>query len=348
MCGLYVIKPTLCGGRGVFATHPISKGTLLHTSHGPYASVIYREYRKEVCAQCFAYAFDSKRSTWSVKVERLAGFWFCGEDCRSVWVRRHVWAGVNLAGQMQASVNKLDKTLKKTKGARTTSSPNPSINLGSCNMTQESLDLAWRAAERHTLLEQLSDLELDMVRFLTTAMINRYVEDVYQPSPQDYHALSGNWTGLMKLQNNELDYVRSKPHILASHLRVYAFMRSAVIPILRPYVETTDMIRQLLGRDQGNSFGLYEVLDDNEMFGYAIYISGSYFNHSCSPNVRKERAGREMRFFTTRDVQPGEELCTNYIDINDGVKDRRDNLSKDWYFDCACQRCEWELESLAM
>ncbi|KAF9269798.1 SET domain-containing protein [Marasmius fiardii PR-910] len=348
MPDIYEIRGTPYGGRGAFAIQSISKGNLVHTSYGPYASVIYRNYRKEVCAQCFAYAFDNKRSTWNVKTEGITGFWFCSEDCRKVWEEGgQVWGGVNLVAQMQASIDKLDKSLKKSKGLRTTSLVNSQPVSGSCTITQEALDLAWRDAEQHPPLDQLNDLELDMVRFLATAIVNHYVEDVDRPTPQRHHALSGTWADFMQLQNNELDYVRSKPHILASHLRVYGFIRKAVIPILRPYVENADTVRQIIGRDQGNAFGLYEVFGDNEMFGYAIYISGSYFNHNCSPNVRKERVGREMRFFATRDVQPGEELCTNYIDINDGAKDRRDNLSKEWYFDCMCERCKWELESQA-
>lgn len=56
--------------------------------------------------------------------------------------------------------------------------------------------------------------------------------------------------------------------------------------------------------------------------------------------MRKLRSGREMRFYTTREVQPGEELCTNYIDVaEDDVRRRRAELERDWYFWCACERC---------
>ncbi|KIK57318.1 hypothetical protein GYMLUDRAFT_172774, partial [Collybiopsis luxurians FD-317 M1] len=60
-------KSTPYGGRGLFATHFIPKDTLLHTSSSPFASVIYRKYRKEVCADCFAYSFESNRNTWNIK-----------------------------------------------------------------------------------------------------------------------------------------------------------------------------------------------------------------------------------------------------------------------------------------
>ncbi|KAL0575427.1 Histone-lysine N-methyltransferase set-6 [Marasmius crinis-equi] len=275
---LYAIRATAYGGRGVFAAQPISKGTLVHTSHAPYSSVIFREYRKEVCAQCFSYAFDNQRRTWSVKVEGM-GVWFCSEGCRKVWEDDEVFDGVSIMGQMNASIEKLDKTLKKYKSAPAIP-PNPTTP---SILTQEALDLAWRTAEQNRgkpSLDPLNDLELDMVRFLASAIINRYNEDVPTPSFREYHALSGSWSQFMELQDNELDHVRAKPHILDSHLRVYAFLRKAIVPVLKPYVETADTVRHILGRDQGNVFGLYEMTGDSEMLGYALYVSGSYFNHS--------------------------------------------------------------------
>lgn len=95
----------------------------------------------------------------------------------------------------------------------------------------------------------------------------------------------------------------------------------------------------------------------------ASLILASYFNHGkshsfhvfivslikkitdCTPNIRKERAGRKLHFYTTRDVALGEELCISYIDIKDSVTERKHQLSANWYFDCACDRCKEELEA---
>ncbi|KAK1229245.1 Histone-lysine N-methyltransferase set-6 [Marasmius sp. AFHP31] len=277
----YVIKATPYGGRGVFATQPISKGTLVHACRAPYAAVIYREYRKEVCAQCFSYAFDHNRSTWNTRIDGL-GVWFCSGECRESWEHEQVWGGVNLLGQMNESIEKLDKMAKKNKRPGTTPS-NPAMP---SVPTQEFIDLAWRAAEQSPLKplpDALDDLELDMVRFIASAIIKRHNEDISRPATREDHELSGSWSQFMELQSNELDYIRSKPYILDSHLRVYGFLRKAIVPILRPYVETADTVRQILGRDQGNAFGLYEMTGDSEMLGYALYVSGSYFNHSKVP-----------------------------------------------------------------
>ena len=54
-----------------------------------------------------------------------------------------------------------------------------------------------------------------------------------------------------------------------------------------------------------------------------------------------------MNFYTIRDVMPGEEMCIAYIDVNDPVLQRRAELKGEWYFDCACSRCQRELEITA-
>jgi SET domain-containing protein len=53
-----------------------------------------------------------------------------------------------------------------------------------------------------------------------------------------------------------------------------------------------------------------------------------------------------MHFITTRDVNAGEELCISYVDVKDDVVVRRSELPRNWYFDCACKRCEEELANL--
>lgn len=64
----------------------------------------------------------------------------------------------------------------------------------------------------------------------------------------------------------------------------------------------------------------------------------------CTPTVRKQQHGRSLHFVTTRDVEEGEELCINYIDVsmNNGVASRNAELSKEWFFECGCKRCRRE------
>ncbi|KAK0440285.1 hypothetical protein EV421DRAFT_1962152 [Armillaria borealis] len=180
------IKDTTYGGRGLFATTSVLKNALVHACSSPYASVIYRVFRKEVCGHCFSDAFDSNRNAWNIRCDG--------------------------AGEI---------TSKKD------------------------LDAAW---ETSTLdLEPLTELELDTVRFLASAIIERY-------------AGGGEWADFIQLQDNELKYILARPRVFDSQFRVYAFLRKAAqaAPVFHAYV-TVDTVRAILARDQGNVFRLYDV-----------------------------------------------------------------------------------------
>ncbi|KAF8915674.1 hypothetical protein CPB85DRAFT_1432697 [Mucidula mucida] len=302
------IKATAYGGRGVFATKSIPKDTLILTAT-PYASVVYHVFRKEVCAECLAYAFDSNRNTWNVKHEP-AGVWFCSTVCCDAWVAQH--------GTLEETLHKSMERLAKTGKA---------FIVGKVlAVTKESINEAWRRPLKWST--SLSELELDTARFVVSGIIRR-------------HQYPDSWTDLLQLQDNELAYITAHPEGLASSLRIGAFVFEAVKAVKFDF-DVLDMVRQMLARDQGNAFGLYEMEGDTEMFGFAMYTWGSYFNHDCTPNIRKERHGRCMAFYTAREIHSGEELCISYIDIKDTVAQRQEELMKEWYFRCVCGKCNEE------
>ncbi|KAJ7843107.1 hypothetical protein B0H14DRAFT_2779461 [Mycena olivaceomarginata] len=331
-------KSTWYGGRGLFAVQDIPKGALLHTCPAPYASVIYRIFRKEVCGLCFAYAFDARRNAWNVKLEAGSGIWFCSETCRDDWIQDENIG--QLVGVMNAAIDGLAKRTEKRSAGQVVLPIPPAKPI-----TQETIDLAWAAAENAAVRTDmqpgfdpaLDEMELDTVRFVMSAIVRRYIQDSAHNAP-----LLNSWTDLLELQNNELQFYRGRPLALASHLNIYTFVRRVVLsslPALAPYLATSEMVRAILGRDPGNVFWH----GDSEMLGWCMYVSQVGFH--CTPNIRKERAGRKLHFYTTRDVALGEELCISYIDIKDSVTERKHQLSANWYFDCVCDRCKEELEA---
>ena len=83
----------------------------------------------------------------------------------------------------------------------------------------------------------------------------------------------------------------------------------------------------------------------SEILGFGLWPSASYWNHSCSPNVRKQRHGRAWRFWADRQVETNEELCISYLGGDEkqmSVGQRRERLKSWWGFDCACRKCEVE------
>ncbi|KAF8628307.1 hypothetical protein AX17_006010 [Amanita inopinata Kibby_2008] len=465
---LYIIHTTPYGGRGAYAQTHITTGTCILHCPAPYAFVISRKFKKEVCAWCFKYAFEHGKNTWGWRYEApetspppppppqappipeggsenggatgkgrrmnnanpLPGVWFCSSECRTLWCSKLDAGGLHAI--LNATLEKLASTQKErgtadssTSAAELTSpnhgagasllkslekywvysldallsakkqfSPVPSdspIPGYSRTLThREELDIAWRYAEvvyapkrrntsasKHPQLvqrreESLNDFELDSARFVISALVRRFLEENEfefaggtrsgVADDSTCTSLDATWSDVLRLQDNEIETALRKPEITASHLRVYGFVRRVVDTMLsqarpagkcswdglRTYVDTSDAIRTLLARDHGNVFGIWDMAPqaDSEMLGWGLYVQGSYFNHDCNPNVKKQRSNRAMAFFAMRDIEAGEELCTTYIDVNDPVLQRRKELKEEWYFDCACARCQKELKEL--
>lgn len=86
------------------------------------------------------------------------------------------------------------------------------------------------------------------------------------------------------------------------------------------------------------------------MLGYGIWTLASFFNHSCAPNISKERQGRKWVFTAAPlggdlAVKSGTELSITYIRGEEDilrVEDRRRKLQDGWGFVCQCSKCSTE------
>ncbi|KAI5240265.1 SET domain-containing protein [Aureobasidium subglaciale] len=72
-----------------------------------------------------------------------------------------------------------------------------------------------------------------------------------------------------------------------------------------------------------------------------VFPNAARFNHSCTPNVyhRYNPNVDCLTIHALRDIHPGEEICTAYIDICHDTAERRRILAH-WNFECACDACE--------
>lgn len=76
-----------------------------------------------------------------------------------------------------------------------------------------------------------------------------------------------------------------------------------------------------------------------------IYNIYAHLNHSCEPNVRFELDPKMgIKVFARKNIVPGEELLTTYVNPLHGVNLRRRELRVNWGFSCYCARCKKELD----
>ena len=251
----YDIQPTAYGGRGAFARSFIPKGTLILSCPGPYASVIFKKFKREVCAWCFAYAFESGKRKWSVKLDQVdrngAGAWFCSGSCRETWTADYQ-AGDDGVGWWLDINSALEKSIAQTGSRGKTDSATPSRSrlaflddlLGE-KVTPEFIDQAWNLAEDVSLeeskqgtrnwTEELDEIEQETVRFVLDALMRKVIDDsksisTHRPLEIPHrHVGIGLWPEFLDLQNNELALLQSKPYLLESQLLSYRFLRHFVM-----------------------------------------------------------------------------------------------------------------------
>ena len=252
----YDIQPTAYGGRGAFARSFIPKGTLILSCPGPYASVIFRRFKREVCAWCFAYAFESGKRKWSVKLDEVdrngAGAWFCSGSCRETWTSDYQagddgvgwWLDINSA--LERSIAQVGKRGKTDNATSSTSRLAFLDDLLGEKVTPEFIDQAWNLAQevsfeeskqgiRSSWTEELNEIEQDTVRFVLDALMRKVIDDSKSISTHGplniphTHVGIGLWPEFLDLQNNELALLQSKPYLLESQLLSYRFLRHFVM-----------------------------------------------------------------------------------------------------------------------
>lgn len=65
-----------------------------------------------------------------------------------------------------------------------------------------------------------------------------------------------------------------------------------------------------------------------------ILFLGAQLNHSCSPNVIFYWNKKQMYFKTIHDIEAGEEICDNYVDITQNYQTRHKRLKDQYGFIC--------------
>jgi hypothetical protein len=180
----------------------------------------------------------------------------------------------------------------------------------------------------------INEFPLDQAKLVASAIVQRSRGN---EEPLDTPV----WDDVLQLQPGVFDDEIDLPSEVK---QITPFLKLYLPQEFVPLIESTAY--PFLSRHISNSFGVWElpISPDSEHLGSAMYPSASYFNHSCDPNVTKVRQGRTVLFVTSKNVQPGEELCISYGHTERQVLERRQVLRDWWGFTCNCSRCSHELE----
>ncbi len=229
-----------------------------------------------------------------------------------------------------------------------------------------------KALEKLLSHDQLVDEEITYAKFVVGVLYQRYISKSQSQTATNKTNLNiidmGELMGFASLQSTEVEYFQHFPTLLKSHLKIYQILILTLPECLRDLL-TIECYRFLVGVHSSNAFGIWElsnqvndkvnstandrsknginITSEREYLGFSLYPTSSFFNHSCAPNLSKQRNGQVLTFTTTRHIKKREELCINYGGFQDlKVKERRKKLEDEWFFKCGCEKCEKDVKNL--
>lgn len=346
------IKSTSYGGRGCYAKGPIKKGTTILTARMPVGSAVVRPFRKEVCTWCFTY-MEGK----TLKHRLHQKIYFCSQTCQDDFCTYdpHGLLANTLVRMEDAYLKNMGEIDEKDVPENEAQLMLVIDDRWAKVAEWDSMISKMKPTKRHKHFPVVTQDDYTEIRYTIMTLYNLYREDsdlfmskAYVADMNDQEALEFEKKVLDTLDSSELLKVRRYPYLLVSYINIYKFIRLVVPDEFLPHVNPKN-IRNIIGKNLTNAFGVWSpvTLEDQEreFFGFGVYPSGSFFNHSCGYNVTKVRNKASYDYVTIDDIESGRELCISYgIRAEDPVQERRKALSE-WFFECGCEKCVLESTS---
>jgi hypothetical protein len=154
------------------------------------------------------------------------------------------------------------------------------------------------------------------------------------------------WKGIEALQSNR-EAMKSDDNLMQLPLRLAYYLGAT--PDEAGKAKMTDLglptaadVLDLVSRATINSIVAYS--SDLSAVGVALSTTAAMINHSCIPNVaivypNGPGAARPMHVVAIRDLEPGDELTTFYVDVSDPYAQRQKILQQRYSFTCNCRLC---------
>lgn len=362
------VQDTKYGGKGCFSYNPITAGTTILVSKTPISTTIAKDFKKEVCNYCFHYneGVNMKHKLGLDKFNQY--LYFCSPDCVAAFEAltepKDIFLKTLLTLDLQYN-NGLKKDEKEFEDSDLLDEKVSNLS------EKELLELVsdkWSQVDTWTdeinkmkptkwgrLIPKITEPEYLEIKYIIGVLYQMYKNDCNdEPSDRKTnHYLSGlSAQESMRLEMSLFDHLQSNetlkilkyPIMLQSYINIYKYVKLTSPTQFQKFINPSN-IRLIIGRNLTNAFGIWSLnlTGNKEFFGFGVYPSASFFNHSCAPNLIKKRIGNELHFIALKDIDKDEELCIDYGNyLNEPVHIRRQQL-KEWFFDCGCSRCVKEM-----
>lgn len=321
---------TTTKGRGMFCVDDVSEASLVH-KEDPYAAIILKKYRETHCHFCFNELPADAISCTSCSIPL-----YCSDRC-----------------QIQAVGKKFSRSSKSFNGLEGLADDLKNY-MADVLAGASTLDTGHIAEHRHECQGFHWPLILPSEVVLAGRILVKVIEQKRRTSADsnlmEFLDLSHNYLQLppeskLEMHIYSIILLHCLQHLYQTELPISGIMVSKLVILLSQIqVNSMAVVRMQAPEVKGPVYKPGNALTsslEQVKVGQAVYVAGSFFNHSCQPNIHAYFLSRTLYVQATEYILAGSELEISYgpqVGQWD-CKDRQRLLEDRYSFTCQCTGC---------
>ncbi|KAJ8537160.1 hypothetical protein K7X08_035561 [Anisodus acutangulus] len=322
---------TTTKGRGMFCVEDVSEASLVH-KEDPYAAIILKKCRETHCHFCF-----NELSADAISCASCSIPLYCSDQC-----------------QIQAGGQKFDRSSKSFSGLEGLADDLKNYMSDVVLTGASTLDTGHIAEHRHECQGFHWPLILPSEVVLAGRILVKVIEQKRRTSADTnligFLDLSHNYLQLppenkLEMHIYSIILLHCLQHFYRTELPISGIMVSKLVILLSQIqVNSMAVVRMQAPEVKGPVYEPGNALTsslEQVKVGQAVYVAGSFFNHSCQPNIQAYFLSRTLYVQATEYILAGSELELSYgpqVGQWD-CKDRQRLLEDRYSFTCQCTGC---------
>jgi hypothetical protein len=347
------VRSTAAAGRGMFALAASPEGSLVFET-APFSSAILPEFASRTCPMCFQY--QGPRGPR----QPVAGN-FCSEACAAAAEYIPGYSvGVKWIAALREAISARKRRAAKM-GARAAAGPAGAPRASDWDAGDQPWSEVFVPSDMDACSCCLAVMALARWWACDGADASHRPRTTCPPAGDSGFTVpselqDASVADMLRMQNNEAAAMSALGARGADLVACYWLLRGVQRRARAPPILGADStrFRAVLFRERANSFGIWEAgsddpqtpgFEERDLLGIALYPLATFFNHSCRPNLYKASSPGirgAARFMALREISVGDELTIGYCGLRDTLAERQEFLLQNYFFVCACFRCEAE------
>eukprot|EP01102_Stenamoeba_stenopodia_P004764 TRINITY_DN1511_c0_g1_i1.p1 TRINITY_DN1511_c0_g1~~TRINITY_DN1511_c0_g1_i1.p1 ORF type:complete len:466 (-),score=157.01 TRINITY_DN1511_c0_g1_i1:1058-2407(-) len=324
-------------GRSLVASKDLDTGDTLLKCF-PYTWAADEKFKTIICRYCLIEKIVDEENPFATSCSQCNQAWYCSESCMVSDAPLHKgYECLMLASwELDPQVYETDVITEMKLLLRTVSIKHFEKRLEEAKAKQARERAAAKAKK---LQEEQPKRELAADEEEVEVEVEVTDSDEDEPKEEEEESI----TSEPEINFPEYDILISRPYDFPADtiegLKFWICDYLSRLGIWLGLEETPDSLLEMLIRNRLNSFSIWNDPSMRQR-GIGVYVSPSFMNHDCNPNVNLKRYSTSLlEFCAARPIKKGEEITISYVDTSEELDVRRQKLRSTYLFLCRCQRC---------